>query len=144
MSNEFDDDDRGFARTTDPLSSHEALADEDLRAKIADKILQVALEAGAHGITINECAERLSEYKAWSLSPIFAPLIRKGLLIRPVLGRTAPSTRWPSGQEIYERRADPHTHKKCNIHYHHAVYKKPARPDHTPASQPERKLDHGS
>lgn len=137
----FDDDDYddSAARKTDPLTSHEAPNDPKLRARISDAILQVALEAGAAGVTINECAEKLSDYKAWSISPMFKPLVRRGLLVRRVLGVTEPTRRWPDGKEIFETRVDPITHKRCIVNYHHTVLKKPAAT--APAQQ---RLEYGS
>jgi hypothetical protein len=46
-----------------------ASVDEGLRSRIADEILRAALAAGERGITINECAEQLPMYKAWSNLP---------------------------------------------------------------------------
>jgi hypothetical protein len=133
---EFDDE--SAARTSDPLTSHEALGDEKLRTRIFDDVERVALEAGLAGITINECAEKLPNYKAWSIPPMFAPLVRRGVLVRRVIGVTEPSKRWPQGKEILETRVDPITHKRCTVNYHHSIFKKPS------ASVPaQQRLDYG-
>jgi len=103
-----------------------ASVDEGLRSRIADEILRAALAAGERGITINECAEQLPIYKAWSISPMFKPLVRKGLLVRHEIGRTRPSRLWPNGKEILETRLDPHTHKLCIVNCHHSIFGKPS------------------
>jgi hypothetical protein len=137
MCNDFDD---SVARNTDPLTSHEALDDTDFRVRISEDILRIALEAGAKGITINECAERLPDYKAWSISPMFAPLVRKGLLVRRVIGITEPSRRWPNGKEVQETRVDPETHKPCTVNYHHSFALK--RPPEAHKGPQQRELEY--
>jgi hypothetical protein len=121
MYDDFDDYDDSGARTSDPLTSHEALNDTELKVRIADTVTRLALEAGERGVTINETAAQMPAYKAWSISPIFAPLVRRGVLVRKVLGVAPPSKRWPEGKEIPETRVDPETHHSCVVHYHHAV-----------------------
>lgn len=140
MCDDFDDDDGGAARNTDPLTSHEALDDTAFRARISEDVLRIALEAGAKGITINECAELLPNYKAWSISPMFAPLVRKGLLVRRVIGITEPSRRWPNGKEILDRREDPETHKNCLVNYHHSFA--PKRPPEAHKVRQQRELEY--
>jgi hypothetical protein len=138
MCDELDD---SVARTSDPLSSHQALGDAELCARISDHILRIAFEAGAKGITINECAAQMPEYKAWSVSPMFAPLVRKGRLARRVIGNTGPTSRWPEGKEILETRVDAETHKHCTVNYHHAFAPKKPLEAHIGPQQQDMKYD---
>jgi len=113
------------ARSTDPITSHEsAETSGELRGKIANAILDFALQAGSKGVTINEATAALPQFKAVSISPIFKPLVKAEKLVRKVIGRTDPSERWPKGKEVYETRVDPSTNKKCIVHFHHAVVAK--------------------
>src|SRR5437764_4578137 len=114
MCTDLDD---SSARNTDPLTSQEALDNSAFRVRICEDIIRIALKAGAKGITINECAEQLPEYKAWSISPMFAPLVRKGLLVRRVIGVAEPCKRWPHGKDIMDTREDRETHKRCIVNY---------------------------
>ena len=137
MCDHFDD---GGARNTDPLTSHEALNDPKFRARIKDDILRLALEAATKGITVNACAAQLPKYKAWSISPMFAPLVRKGLLVRRVIGITEPRRRWPNGKEILETREDPVTHKQCIVNYHHSFA--PKKPPEAQKGPQQRELEY--
>ena len=132
------DDDGGRARSSDPLTSHEALGDEELRTRISDEIDRVAREAGLAGVTINETAEALPKYKPWSISPMFKPLVCRGVLVRRLVGVTEPSSRFPEGKEIYETRVDAVTHKHCIVHYHHSVFKKPSS-----SAPAQKRLEYG-
>jgi hypothetical protein len=58
------------------------------------------------------------------ISPMFKPLVRKGLLVRHEIGWTRPCRLWPNGKEILENRLDPHTHKPCIVNYHHSIFGK--------------------
>ena len=118
----------------------EGLNDVEFCARLCDDILRIALEAGSKGITINECAALLPKYKAWSVSPMFAPLVRKGLLVRRVIGITEPRRRWPNGKEILETREDPVTHKQCIVNYHHSFA--PKKPPEAQKRPQQRELEY--
>jgi hypothetical protein len=119
----FDDFDvlDSVARTSDPHTSHEALSDDKKSKRVADTITRLALEAGERGLTINEAAAIMPEHKPWSVSPKFKPLVRRGKLVRNVVGRTEPTKRHPEGRAKFETRPDPETGCDCIVHYHHTV-----------------------
>jgi hypothetical protein len=124
------------ARATDPETSHlSAEASHELRTQIAERVLEIALSAGAGGITINEATAALPEFKPVSVSPIFSPLVRQGKLVRRVIGHS------DKGKEIYEKRLDTQSNRQCLVHYHHTVVaKKPV----ASVRRVEESADYGS
>ncbi len=133
------------ARTTDPHTSHEsAAASEETHKNIAEHVLRIAAERGGHGLTINEATEALPQFKPWSVSPVFKPLVRQGKLVRRVVGKTA------RGKDKYETRTDPESNRPVIIHYYFRMVherkteaatsvRKPARPEKASSPSTERR-----
>lgn len=100
------------ARNSDPSTSHQSAdAVGKLAAKLRARILVLAHDAGAFGLTISEAAQRISEHKPWSISPRFAELLRSGALVRHCVGVK------PSGRPRYATRFDPLTKKNVLVHW---------------------------
>jgi hypothetical protein len=101
------------ARKTDPHTSHEsAAASEETHKNIAEHVLRIAADRGGHGLTINEATEALPQFKPWSVSPVFKPLVRQGKLVRHVVGKTG------KGKDRYETRIDPESSRPVIVHYY--------------------------
>jgi hypothetical protein len=113
MSTNTIDLDDPIARTSDPPTSDVgAEASKENRQTIAANILALAAKRGNQGITIFEAKELLPEFEVVSLSPVFAPLVRKGKLIRRLIGKKL------KGKDCYETRINPKTNCPGNIHWH--------------------------
>jgi len=82
-----------------------------LAAKLRSRIIALAREAGYEGITINEAERGIAEHKNHSVSPRFAELVRKGLLVRVIIGQS------PKGRPIYQTRWDPYTQRDVCLHW---------------------------
>jgi len=67
-----------FARATDPTTSHAGAATVDVNA--LERMVVVSLRASGPA-TSTQVAERIGRDK-WSISPRFAPLEAKGLIVR--------------------------------------------------------------
>jgi len=96
------------ARNTDPETSHAAAAAFSKKAsKVDARIIEQARTAGARGITEAEVVDAMPEYKPGSITPRFARLVRKGRLVRRLLGVGKPTKHFPAGRPIYVTRVDP-------------------------------------
>ena len=55
---------------------------QQLAKRLREQNLDLAREAGSHGITINEAERRIQDHKATSVSPRFAEHVERGALVR--------------------------------------------------------------
>lgn len=105
-------------RHGDPETSHEAAASlGNLGEKVSDRILQLARNAGARGITLSDGVAAIPEHKPSSISPRFIKLVRRGKLIRVRTGTGKPSKRFPAGRPLYMTRLDEETRRRVLIHW---------------------------
>ena len=83
----------------------------ELAAKLRSRIITLAREAGHEGVTINEAERSIAEHKGHSVSPRFAELVRRGVLVRVMIGQS------PKGRPIYQTRWDPYTQRDVYLHW---------------------------
>jgi hypothetical protein len=88
-----------------------------LAAKLRARIIALAREAAYEGLTINEAERNITEHKNHSVSPRFAELVRKGVLVRVVIGWSEPTPRFPKGRPIYQTRWDEQTRREVYVHW---------------------------
>ncbi len=70
---------KALARNTDPETSHEA-ASKVNTTHLENIVLNTIRDSGAYGCTADEVVAANSKYKSNSLTPRFAPLIKRGLI----------------------------------------------------------------
>src|SRR5215471_12144684 len=95
------------ARNSDPQTSHEgSAAFSKNTATVDNRILGLARAAGERGVTQAEVVDGMPEYKPGSITPRFARLVRRGLLVRVRIGTGKPTKNCPSGRPLYVTRVD--------------------------------------
>ena len=106
------------ARKTDPHTSQESAEEsKESSQTIAERVANLALDAGNEGITSYEAADALNA-SIVSVSPVIKPLIEMGILFRKVIGYKK------TGKEIYKTRINPISGHSVAINFHHTVAKK--------------------
>ena len=98
-------------------SGDSAKESQQIAARLRQQILDLARKAQNRGLTINEAERLINNHKGHSISPRFAELVRRGLLIRILIGRTRPTKRSPHGAPRYVTRFDPETRRNVNVHW---------------------------
>ena len=107
-----------LARSSDPETSHEAAEAFSKSSGAVDKhILELARTAAEHGITQADVVDAMPEYKPGSITPRFARLVRKGLLVRVRVGTGRPTKYFPSGRPLYVTRVDITTRHRVLVHW---------------------------
>jgi hypothetical protein len=81
---------KALARRTDPETSHEA-ASKVNTTKLEEIVLNTIRDSGVYGCTADEVVAANSGYKGNSLTPRFAPLIKRGLIYDSGLRRKTAS-----------------------------------------------------
>lgn len=105
-------------RNTDPASSHEsAAAVGALAARLRARVLDIAGEAGAHGVTISEASAAIPQHRPHSISPRFAELVECGYLVRVLVGHGTHTKRFPGGVPRYVTRWDEQTKRNVIVHW---------------------------
>jgi hypothetical protein len=100
------------ARNSDPTTSHESAAQAgELAAKLRDKILDLARQAGCDGLTSNEAERKIADYKANGVSPRFAELVKRCDLVRVPRGYST------KGRPVYATRFDAITERSVIVHW---------------------------
>ena len=123
------------ARNTDPETSHEAAeAFCEVAATVDCRIIALARAAGARGVTQSEVVDALPEYKPGSITPRFARLVRRGLLVRVCIGTSKPTKHCPFGRPRYVTRVDKTT--RCRVLVHWVPEFAPAPKENGPNSAP--------
>lgn len=106
------------ARTLGLTTSGEsAVESKPTAARLRQQILEFARSSQAQGITINEAERMIDDHKGHSVSPRFAELVRLGLLVRVVIGRGAPTLRFPQGAPRFWTRYDEETRRNVIVHW---------------------------
>jgi hypothetical protein len=111
---------------------------ERLARGLRAQIVRLALAAGPRGLTINEAGWQIRNHKNNSVSPRFSELVKRGALVRVLVGYGRRTKRFPKGIPRYITRYDEETRRNVNVHW---VPKfAPAAPDNSPAPN-ERTLE---
>lgn len=106
------------ARTSGLTTSGEsARKSQQTAVRLRQLILEFARRAEGRGLTINEAERLIEDHKGHSVSPRFAELVRVGLLVRMVIGRALPTTRFPQGAPRYVTRHDEETRRNVIVHW---------------------------
>ena len=83
----------------------------ELAAKLRAQIIDLSRQAGAEGITSNEAERLIPVHKNNSISPRFAELIKRGGLVRVLLGYTEKK------RAVYAKRFDPVTRRHVVVNF---------------------------
>jgi hypothetical protein len=106
------------ARSSDPQTSHDAAAIFSKKVGRVDaRIVELTRAAGKRGISQAEIVDALPEYKPGSITPRFARLVKRGLLVRLRIGTGNPSKRFPDGRPLHKTRVDGATHQRVLLHW---------------------------
>ena len=89
----------------------------DLAARLRRRIIDLARKAGRVGLTINEAEEEIDDHKGHSVSPRFAELVNRGLLIRVLIRDGKPTKRFPNGALRHVKRYDERTRRNVTVHW---------------------------
>ena len=98
-------------------SGESAVESQQTAVRLRQQITHLAQIAGERGITINEAERLIDDHKGHSISPRFSELVRSGLLVRVVIGRTRPTKRFPHGAPRYKTRFDEETRRNVIVHW---------------------------
>ena len=82
-------DPKEMARTTDPVTSHEAA--EKVDSRTLELMVLKAIHESPDGLTTDELMRHFPAYGVQTVSPRFAPLLRKGLIYDTGLRRKGAS-----------------------------------------------------
>jgi hypothetical protein len=132
--------DRMPVRNSDPETSHESAAQVgELAARLRGRIIALARDAGEVGITINEAERLIADHKYNGVSPRFAELVRRGDLVRELIGHGKPTKRFPDGVPHYTARWDERTERNVIVHWSpEFAPKAPAAPAQLPLWQAKK------
>lgn len=100
--------------TTSGASVNES---QQTAAHLRQQILESARRAQGQGLTINQAERLIENHKGHSVSPRFVELVRRGLLVRIVIGRALPTMRFPQGAPRYWTRYDEETRRNVIVHW---------------------------
>ena len=117
-----------------------------LAERLCHRILELARSAGEGGITINEAEKLIPDHKSSAVSPRFSELVRRGRLIRVLIGYSPPTKRFPRGVARYVGRYDEETRRGVTIHWLPEFAPKTKRGPFVPEQKdsPPRNSDDGS
>lgn len=98
-------------------SAESANKSEELASRLRGRIIALARKAGENGLTINEAEREIEDHKGHSVSPRFAELIKRGHLIRLLIGYGPSTKHFPRGSPRYFTRYDEVTRRNVTVHW---------------------------